>query len=997
MFEESLPLINAKWNNFNLQSPQDIDYAIKDLSESIFSAATKSCTLKHPFTTKTWWTSDLESLQRNLKLSRRRHSKYRTLDTKNDFLNARTAFTRAIRKAKLTFFKHKAESLNNPWKLYKYLGKKRNTGANITLSDENGNPIALDPNLNADTLLHRFFPDDNKSCENLYHYHTRTYVNDFLSTPPNKDDAPKISIQEVKNAFLDMSPFSSPGPDGIFAALVQWNIDILSLPLVSLFQSCLDISYFPKSWKEGTLLTIPKVDYPDKTSHKSQRPITLLSVLGKGLEKILLERFLFHEQSSSPWFHEAQQGFRKHSSTDKALLAQKIQLEKDRVVGEATALLKLDIQSAFDLAWHPAILRNLIEKGLPSIYVHLIASYLADRSIQISFGGGHAKKSLTLSTPQGAVLSPFLWNIFLDPILHKLQSSHPELRISAWADDVILAFNYRFTNPQIAKNKLHDIAKTLKLWADNNKASFAPNKSEVLTIRGLHNNTSLLTCNTAIGTIKGVSSLKILGVTFDETLTFIQHTSTLASTTKKLLFSLKSASKRYWKIPAKHFTQIFIGAILPKLFYAAPTWITLHKTALLKIKTILRLSATLLTHCVRDTPTNYLLAAANIPPPDLFLKQQAVLRLINMANHLSPKLSQHILNHTGPTTKVLKDACNSFGINWELLKLLSPKYKFGPHLLHPASRSPLNVSLHFDNFRKVTPSSLLICTDGSKEGEAVGSGLVIFQGSNLSSPIFTKSFGLPPYATVYNGESEVIPRALSLLSNLFNSKPFTSAHFYIDNQATLKNLIKPWKTKDTNIHRIYSAIQKLSFPVSFTYVPAHQGHLGNELADKAAKNALTQPISLYPKIPKHHFKHLINNSINSITAHRWNTDNHSHWIRMLFPTWKKLQSFLSLTEGLTQVRKLASGYYPLHNYLFQRSLVSSSNCPHCDNLQTESIYHRIFVCPAFQLQRLKLFLELDFLPRTTIEILTDCKTDNLKSLDTFLLACKHTNSPASRI
>ena len=153
-----------------------------------------------------------------------------------------------------------------------------------------------------------------------------------------------------------MSPFSSPGPDGIFAALVQWNIDILSLPLVSLFQSCLDISYFPKSWKEGTLLTIPKVDYPDKTSHKSQRPITLLSVLGKGLEKILLERFLFHEQSSSPWFHEAQQGFRKHSSTDKALLAQKIQLEKDRVVGEATALLKLDIQSAFDLAWHPAIL-----------------------------------------------------------------------------------------------------------------------------------------------------------------------------------------------------------------------------------------------------------------------------------------------------------------------------------------------------------------------------------------------------------------------------------------------------------------------------------------------------------------------------------------------------------------------------------------------------------------------------------------------------------------
>ena len=104
---------------------------------------------------------------------------------------------------------------------------------------------------------------------------------------------------------------------------------------------------------------------------------------------------------------------------------------------------------------------------MPAIYVHLIASYLANRTIQVSFGGGHAKKSLTLSTPQGAVLSPFkfLWNIFLDPILHQLSRVHPDLRISAWADDVIITFNYRFTNPQIAKNKLILISNTLQTWA----------------------------------------------------------------------------------------------------------------------------------------------------------------------------------------------------------------------------------------------------------------------------------------------------------------------------------------------------------------------------------------------------------------------------------------------------------------------------------------------------------------------------------------------------
>ena len=136
---------------------------------------------------------------------------------------------------------------------------------------------------------------------------------------------------------------------------------------------------------------------------------------------------------------------------------------------------------------------------MPAIYIHLVTSYLADRTIQVSFGGGHAKKLLTLSTPQGAVLSPFLWNIFLDPILHQLSRIHPDLRISAWADDVLVSFNYRFTNPQIAKNKLIHISNTLQTWASNNKAIFAHHKSEVLGIRSLHNNTSLLTCETHIG------------------------------------------------------------------------------------------------------------------------------------------------------------------------------------------------------------------------------------------------------------------------------------------------------------------------------------------------------------------------------------------------------------------------------------------------------------------------------------------------------------------
>ena len=562
LIETHLPPLLEKWNQMNLSSTEQIDGAVKELSQLIYSLATQSCTLKHPITSKSWWSSELEQLQRDMKITRRRHTRLKSLQSKQIFLTARSNFTSALRKAKANFFKTKAENMDNPWKLYKFLGKKRHHHKHITLSDENGNPIALDPNLNASTLLDRFFPDDSPK-EDLHHTTVRFKVRDFLRKQPIKHLIAKISSTEVSTSFLSLSPFSSPAQ----TKFLRLSLDYLSTPLALLFQSCLSCSYFPDAWKAGVLLTIPKADYPDASSHKSQRPITLLSVLGKGFEKVLLERFLHLKDShNSSWFHRSQFGFRKNHSTDLALLSLKTQLEKDRTFGTATALLKLDIQSAFDRAWHPAIIANLIDKGMPPLYVHLIANYLTNRTISVSYGGGTATKTLTLSTPQGAVLSPFLWNLFIDTLLLDIEKTFPDVRISAWADDVILAFNYRYINPQIAKNKLHDISKTLKQWSDRNKATFAPNKSEVLAVRNLYNHTSLLTCDTLIGQIKGVTTLKILGVTFDEALTFIPHVTSLSSKVSKTIFSLRNAARRCWKISNKYFMQIFVGAILPKLF-----------------------------------------------------------------------------------------------------------------------------------------------------------------------------------------------------------------------------------------------------------------------------------------------------------------------------------------------------------------------------------------------------------------------------------------------
>ena len=324
-------------------------------------------------------------------------------------------------------------SLSNPLQI--------SVGGAVTLSYQNGKPIILDPNKNATELLNLFFPDDNSTPKCFRHREVRNSVSHTLNDPLDFTNIKNITPTEVHIAFTAMRPFSS-APDCLPAAFIQWSLDLLATPLAQIFSACLFHLYFPLDWKKGTLLTLPKSsDKLNLSSHKSQRPITLLPVLGKGFEKILLDRFL---NIKTQWHNKAQRGFIKGSSTrtEAALLQvlnsiqSKLKRSHNMIAG-----LSLDIAAAFDRAWHPAILKNLIDKDMPLPYVKLIQNYLLDRQISLSYGGGTASKTLTRSTPQGAVLSPFLWDIFLDTLLDtlsKFQAFPNFIEIYAWADDVLL-------------------------------------------------------------------------------------------------------------------------------------------------------------------------------------------------------------------------------------------------------------------------------------------------------------------------------------------------------------------------------------------------------------------------------------------------------------------------------------------------------------------------------------------------------------------------------
>ena len=138
-----------------------------------------------------------------------------------------------------------------------------------------------------------------------------------------------------------------------------------SRPLARIHNACLKLNYFPTDWKAGKLLAIPKQSDTTSqvTNHKSQRPITLLLVLGKMFERIILERFL--QRKPDGWFNKAQRGLIRGSNTEAVLfnLCNKTE-SKLKHVNSGVAAVLLDISSAFYMAWQPAIFLNLHNKGL---------------------------------------------------------------------------------------------------------------------------------------------------------------------------------------------------------------------------------------------------------------------------------------------------------------------------------------------------------------------------------------------------------------------------------------------------------------------------------------------------------------------------------------------------------------------------------------------------------------------------------------------------------
>ncbi|CAK1595861.1 unnamed protein product [Parnassius mnemosyne] len=199
-----------------------------------------------------------------------------------------------------------------------------------------------------------------------------------------------------------MSPKNSPGGDGFTADICYKTYSAEPAILLKIFNKCLTLGYFPKIWKNAIIRIILKPNRDDYTLAKSHRPIGLLPILGKVLEKLFVTRLTWQIGRHSK-LSNRQYGFVPQRGTEDAL-NDALEVVKKCVKNKQMAVIvSIDIEGAFDNAWWPGVIVALQKKEIDKTTLKLIDSYLSDRSITLRYANTEIGRSTDKGCIQGSI------------------------------------------------------------------------------------------------------------------------------------------------------------------------------------------------------------------------------------------------------------------------------------------------------------------------------------------------------------------------------------------------------------------------------------------------------------------------------------------------------------------------------------------------------------------------------------------------------------------
>ena len=586
------------------------------------------------------------------------------------FKRQRNRVTQLVRNSKREYFNSLLKQKNDTKQIWNAINEMTNKKKAKT----NKKKSPLSP----DSLNEHFLAYTSDLINSTYNQSTEAYIPSELLeqfcqsrlVKGNTFQIPAIAVHEVGKLLSDLKNKKSMGPDNISTYLLKLALPYIVEPLTHAYNLCIEQNIFPSQLKDAKVIPLPKTK--DLNDPANYRPISILSVLSKPLERHVHKYLLRHLENNN-LIVSSQSGFRPKHSCQTALTKMceswLTAINNESVVGAVF----LDFHKAFDTVDHTILMKKLALYLGDNASTSFLGSYMSNRKQFVSVNGESSKYGKIISgVPQGSILGPLLFSIFINDlplavtdsnrkaIKNGLSESPPkeisEIDNDLFADDDSLYTSHK--NPSIVEKSLQLSLDVTSDWCHNNRMVLHPKKSRCMVIATRQKHqikriTLELDINKQL--IEQVDQHRVLGVILDNEYKWLPHLVNVMKTVSKNLYLL-SQLRHYAN--ADSLMIFYYAHILTHFCYASNLWDNCADTHFKKLNSSHRRAIKLI-HPDKHVDTDIKFKQLELLPLDRQLTYNKAIIVYKTLNNLSPAYM----------TKFCKKACCRYGSN----NLLIPK------------------------------------------------------------------------------------------------------------------------------------------------------------------------------------------------------------------------------------------------------------------------------------------------------------------------------------
>ena len=376
--------------------------------------------------------------------------------------------------------------------------------------------------------------------------------------------------------------------DGIPSRLLQEAAPEIALPLATIFNYSMQSGVLPDAWKSAKVTPIYKDGSVLEASN--YRPISVLPVCLKVFEKIIHQQ-LYSYLTSNNLLSIYQSGFRPSHSTETALIDVTDYILDNTQKGLLTGVMFLDLKKAFDTVDIPLMLCRLEALGIKNTELLWFQNYLTDRKQKVSINGQVSDPlPINYGVPQGSVLGPLLFIVYINDLQHQIKHS----KITLYADDTAIFFAAK--DIKIIQKRLQEDLSLAHSWLGLSKLTLNTSKTKCMVFgsrqRLSHGNELKISIDNK--QLEQVDSFKYLGVWFDSTLTWSTHVSNACS---KISQRLGVIGRIRSCLPQETAKMLVQAMILPVFDYGDVVWSSCSNTLLDRLQRLHNRAGKLILKC----------------------------------------------------------------------------------------------------------------------------------------------------------------------------------------------------------------------------------------------------------------------------------------------------------------------------------------------------------------------------------------------------------------